>query len=38
MAEAGEEQVIILKVEMVELLSDLPVGHELTVECSYLGN
>ena len=37
MAEAGEEQEIVLKTDMVELLSDLD-GHELTVECTYLGD
>ena len=37
MAEAGEEQEIVLKAEMVELLSDLD-GHELTVECTYPGD
>ena len=33
MAEAGEKQEIVLKAEIVELLSDLD-GHELTVECT----
>ena len=37
MAEAGEEQEIVLKSELVELLSDLD-GHELTVECKDLGD
>ena len=37
MTENGEEQKIVLKAEMVELLSDLD-GHELTVECTNPGD
>ena len=37
MAEAGEEQEIVLKAEMGELPSDLD-GHELTVECTDPGD
>ena len=37
MAEAREEQEIVLKAEMVELLSDLE-GHELKVECTDPGD
>ena len=37
MAEAEEEQEIVLKAEMVELLSDLD-SHELTVECTNPGD
>ena len=37
MAETGEELEIVLKAEMVELLSDFD-GHELTVECTDPGD
>ena len=37
MAEAAEEQEIVLKAEMTKLLSDLD-GHEFTVECTDPGD